>query len=135
MSFDPIDRPAHYAAGRKYEPIDVISDWQLNYRLGNALKYISRAGRKDPAKTIEDLKKAAWYINREISELQQSSPYAVSYQDVLEDHAACQFPQENLDSLYEYDWDPTLGPVEPYDPVPRVRRSRAIEDYCGQAEF
>lgn len=68
---DQIAHPAHYAEGRKHEPIDVIEDWKLGYHLGNATKYISRAGRKGgPDKAIEDLKKAAWYVNREISRLQ-----------------------------------------------------------------
>lgn len=49
------------------EPIDVIEAWGLNFRLANALKYISRAGRKDPSKTIEDLEKCGAYIRREIN--------------------------------------------------------------------
>lgn len=72
-----IDHPAHYAQGRKYEPIDVIEDWELGFSLGNAVKYISRAGRKQDyaeqdqlIKTIEDLKKSAWYLNREIERLE-----------------------------------------------------------------
>lgn len=69
--FDPINKPAHYTEGRKYEPIDVIRDWCLNFALGNAVKYISRAGRKDPTKTIEDLKKAVYYIQDEIKALEK----------------------------------------------------------------
>ena len=53
-----VNHPNHYAAGRKYEPIDVIEDWELGFCLGNAVKYISRAGRKDPSTHVEDLKKA-----------------------------------------------------------------------------
>lgn len=68
---DPINSPSHYADGRKYEPIHVIRDWNLNFSLGNAVKYISRAGRKDPTKTIEDLKKAIFYIQNEISALEE----------------------------------------------------------------
>jgi hypothetical protein len=62
---DPVNHPAHYTDG-KIEVIDFIEDKGLGFCLGNAVKYISRAGKKDPAKTIEDLKKAAWYLNREI---------------------------------------------------------------------
>jgi hypothetical protein len=51
----------------KYEAIDVIEDWQMNFNLGNALKYLSRAGYKDDI--IQDLKKAKWYIDREIQRL------------------------------------------------------------------
>ena len=60
-----IVEPAHYVENRKYEPALVIIDWQLPYCLGNALKYISRAGKKGDSK--EDLRKAMWYLNREIS--------------------------------------------------------------------
>ena len=56
-----------YTAGRKYEPRKVIADWGLNFNLGNAIKYISRAGRKGDK--IEDLKKAIQYIEFEIEEL------------------------------------------------------------------
>lgn len=67
---DQIDHPSHYADGRKYEPIDVITDWDLNFNLGNAVKYISRAGRKNPDKLIEDLKKAKFYLDYEITRLE-----------------------------------------------------------------
>lgn len=60
---EAVSHPNHYTAGRKYEPIEVISDWGLDFDLGNAVKYISRAGRKDPSKTKEDLEKAIFYIN------------------------------------------------------------------------
>ncbi len=63
-----VNHPPHYSEGRKYEPIDVIVDWNLNFPLGNTVKYISRAGRK--IDTLEDLKKAAWYLNYEIQRLE-----------------------------------------------------------------
>ena len=63
---DIINKPKHYNFAT-IEPIDVIEDWQLDFRLANALKYISRAGKKDPSKTKEDLQKAIWYINRYIT--------------------------------------------------------------------
>lgn len=69
QEYDIVNRPAHYTAGRKYEPINVINDWGLDFCLGNAVKYISRAGRKDKNKTIEDLQKAIWYINKYIEVL------------------------------------------------------------------
>lgn len=67
---DAVTHPAHYTDG-KIEVIDFIEDKNLNYHRGNAVKYIARAGKKDPAKEIEDLRKASWYINREIDRLQQ----------------------------------------------------------------
>ena len=66
MSKEMVDHPALYNRG-KYEAIDVIEEWQMNFNLGNALKYLSRAGHKDDI--IQDLKKAKWYIDREIQRL------------------------------------------------------------------
>ena len=68
MAHENINHPVHYNIG-KYEVIDVIEDWRLDFCLGNAVKYIARAGRKDPAKTEEDLKKAIWYIERFIKNI------------------------------------------------------------------
>lgn len=63
--FDAVQRPSHYA-DTKIEVIDYIEDKGFGYHLGNAIKYISRAGKKDPSKTVEDLRKAEWYIERYI---------------------------------------------------------------------
>lgn len=67
---DLANRPAHYTDG-KIEVIDFIEDKKLGFCLGNAIKYISRAGKKDPTKEVEDLKKAKWYIERRIKELKE----------------------------------------------------------------
>lgn len=69
---DPVNHPDHYRADTAYETIRVIEAWELGFCLGNTVKYISRAGRKGDA--IEDLKKAAWYLNREIERRERSSP-------------------------------------------------------------
>ena len=68
---DNVNHPAHYTFGN-IEVIDFIEDKKLGFHLGNAVKYISRAGRKDPARTVEDLRKAAWYLNRQIERLEGS---------------------------------------------------------------
>lgn len=60
---DNINWPKHYNTG-KIQPIDVIEDWKLDFRLANALKYIARAGKKDSNKIKQDLEKALWYIKR-----------------------------------------------------------------------
>ena len=65
---DMINHPKHYNRG--IEAIVVIESWKLGYCLGNVVKYICRSGIKDPAKDIEDLKKAAWYLNRRIKQLE-----------------------------------------------------------------
>ena len=67
---DAVNHPSYYTDGT-IEVIEYIEDKKLGYCLGNAVKYISRAGKKDPAKEIEDLQKADWYIKRRIMELEQ----------------------------------------------------------------
>ena len=68
---DNVNHPTHYTIGQ-IEVIDFIEDKELGFHLGNAVKYISRAGRKDADKTVEDLRKAVWYINRQIERLEMS---------------------------------------------------------------
>ena len=63
-----INHPHYYVDG-KIEVIDFIEDKQLDFHSGNAVKYIARAGKKDPSKEVEDLKKAVWYLNRKIEKL------------------------------------------------------------------
>lgn len=67
---DIINHPSHYTDG-KIEVIDFIEEKQLNFHRGNAIKYIARAGKKNKETEIEDLEKAAWYINREIQRLEK----------------------------------------------------------------
>ena len=62
---DLVNHPAHYNFGR-IEVIEFIEDQGLGYHLGNAVKYICRAGRKDESKEVEDLEKARWYLDRRI---------------------------------------------------------------------
>jgi hypothetical protein len=66
---DAVNRPSHYAEGwsNGAEVIDITEN--LNFNRGNAIKYIARAGRKDAMKVAEDLKKARWYIDRELKRL------------------------------------------------------------------
>lgn len=64
--------PPHYAK-LDPEPITVVEGWDLGFCLGNVLKYISRAGRKDASKHVEDLKKARWYLDREIARLETTA--------------------------------------------------------------
>jgi hypothetical protein len=68
---DMVEHPPHYKQGG-IETIDVIEAWQLGFCLGNAIKYISRAGKKDPGAELEDLKKARFYLNREIANIEKA---------------------------------------------------------------
>lgn len=76
--YDSVNNPQHYTDS-KIEVIEYIEDKNLGFCLGNAVKYISRAGKKhsgnltDKEKTIEDLKKAIWYLNRRIYEVENGT--------------------------------------------------------------
>lgn len=125
--------PSHYRGDRQFEPIAVIEDWGLNYRLGNALKYISRNGRKPGEDPREGLRKAIWYLEREIAALDKPSQYVpsdVQYEDVLEYYTQSidldeawpdPVPFDATDSVNDFwmegpdyvtGWDDSLGPIE-----------------------
>lgn len=65
-SHDPVNHPSHYTTGG-IETIDFIEAKGLGFCLGNVVKYVARAGKKDDK--LEDLKKARWYLDREIASL------------------------------------------------------------------
>lgn len=67
---DMVNHPSHYNQG-KYEVIDVIEDWNLNFNLGNCIKYIARCDFK--GKPIEDLEKAEFYLKHEIERRKMKS--------------------------------------------------------------
>jgi len=67
---DAVNHPSHYTAYHGLEIIDLTE--QMNFNKGNAVKYICRAGLKDPDKEIEDLEKASWYLRREIARIQST---------------------------------------------------------------
>lgn len=87
MSKEAVNHPEHYGgADNPYEAIKVIEAWKLGFCLGNTVKYISRAGKKcttppmlrhsaateQSLSALEDLKKARWYLDREISNLEKA---------------------------------------------------------------
>lgn len=67
---DLINYPPHYTSG-KIEVLDFIEDQQLGYHLGSVVKYVARAGKKNPLTKLEDLKKAQFYLNRKISNMEK----------------------------------------------------------------
>lgn len=69
---DKVNHPSYYNVGN-IEVIDYIQDKKLGFCLGNAIKYISRAGLKNKNTKVEDLTKAIWYIEREICNLENSN--------------------------------------------------------------
>ena len=70
-----VNHPDHYQFGENniYEAIKVIEAWDLDFHLGNTVKYISRAGKKETDKELQDLKKALWYLERKIQSLEKNN--------------------------------------------------------------
>lgn len=68
-----VNHPIHYGGDTQYEAIKVINAWNLGFETGNAVKYIARAGKKDPSKYIQDLEKAVWYLQHKIKMLKDGT--------------------------------------------------------------
>jgi hypothetical protein len=66
---DPVNHPSHYTQYQNLEVIDLVE--QMNFNKGNAVKYIARAGWKNPDTEVQDLEKAVWYIQREIQRIKE----------------------------------------------------------------
>ena len=70
---EQVNHPQHYGGqNNPYEAIKVIDAWDLGFSLGNTVKYISRAGKKNKQKELEDLKKALWYLQHHIQKLEDN---------------------------------------------------------------
>lgn len=70
---EQVNHPQHYGGkDNLYEAIKVIEAWDLGFHLGNAVKYISRAGKKSQETKKQDLEKAIWYLCRELSRMQEN---------------------------------------------------------------
>lgn len=71
---EQVNHPGHYGGSENvYEAIKVIEAWDLGFHLGNTIKYISRAGKKETDKELQDLRKAAWYLQRRIENLENGN--------------------------------------------------------------
>ena len=70
---EKVNHPDHYGGeDNTYEAIKVIEAWDLNFHLGNVVEYISRAGKKSK-NSVEDLKKAEWYLSRYVQFIQKTN--------------------------------------------------------------
>jgi hypothetical protein len=71
---DLVNNPSHYGgAENPYEAIKIVEAWNLGFCLGNVIKYVSRAGKKDNNTLLQDLEKARWYLDREIDNLSKGN--------------------------------------------------------------
>jgi hypothetical protein len=80
---DAVNHPSHYTAYKGLEVIDLTE--QMNFNRGNAVKYVCRAGLKDPDTEVEDLEKAVWYLRREITRVK-----GLNLQNAIDDERAKQ---------------------------------------------
>lgn len=93
---EAVNHPLHYGGeDNPYEHIKVARAWEMNYELGNATKYICRAGKKHDA--IEDLKKAAWYIHAEIQ--RRDPTYKTPQEEIKEMKKFKEYVHKRLDEL------------------------------------
>ena len=156
MTKDNVNHPSHYTEGRAFEVIDILEDWAKRAPdpvkgglYWNSTKYLGRLWDKE--NPLQDAKKARWYLDRLINKLEEEeapvSPYAVTYEDVLEDYAACAVRGEDLvaeygvqdvddqplahwDSDDDYMWDPTLGPVElSEEEIQEIRDNKDLDQF------
>lgn len=95
MSTEAVNHPAHYGGDTTYEAIKVITAWKLSFCLGNTVKYICRAGKKEPD-ALTDLRKALWYLNYEINRLENGpiEKFLVRCIDCM-NHYECSDPNDN----------------------------------------
>ena len=98
-----IKHPSHYTAGRKYEPKDVIRDWELNFNLGSVVKYISRAGRKGDK--IEDLEKARQFLDFEIEALKEERVEKITHSDFQAQPVEFPSGTPNIDQMSVVDFE------------------------------
>lgn len=71
MGTERVVHPPHYGGDTTYETIKVIEAWGLGFHLGNTVKYISRAGKKPGSDELEDLRKAKFYLDRRIAQMEE----------------------------------------------------------------
>jgi len=74
-----VDHPQHYGGDTVYEPIKIVDAFNLNFCLGNVIKYVLRAGRKPGEPKLDDLKKALWYLQHEVNKLEKEEAQRNDY--------------------------------------------------------
>ena len=101
MPSDPVNHPDHYTEGG-IETIDYIEAKGFNYHLGNAIKYISRAGLKEDE--IEDIKKAIWYLNRYLNKCKTSPSQSTELEGTSRSKKSHSDPLMSLRAQVGGDW-------------------------------
>lgn len=125
---EAVNHPKHYGgADNTYEAIKVIEAWNLDFCLGNTIKYIARAGKKDRGKLLEDLEKAAWYLNRKIESVKTRKDTA------CQQHKALYCVIEKKSTVFDLSSfvdDLTQGKLPRMHVKPRLVKSEHFTDHC-----
>lgn len=117
-----INHPDHYK-NNSIETIRVIEDWKLGFNLGNVVKYISRAGKKNPKAVVEDLQKAQWYLNREITNL-------MAEDDLIKIAESMSGDSDSIDATLEK-WKEASNPLEKASWLKHLKELLTNEDRYG----
>ena len=126
-----VNHPAHYTDG-KYETIEFIERHGFSFHEGNAIKYISRAGKKDPSKTIEDLEKALWYIKR-ASNAEDYRPDAITAHDYIIDKKLSPALASALALIEASEYEKAEGMLEAE--IKRLEKDESIDEQKDKGKF
>jgi len=125
---DIISNPAHYTEGRAYEPKDIIAKYELDFFMGNVVKYISRAGRKNGSSRIEDLEKARQYAIFEQNRLEEIDRGVFAGYDNVEEEAAKISADWELSEFLEEAFKPILEDYAySYKVSENIRKQSAVK--------
>jgi len=109
---ETVNHPAHYGGDTPYEAIKVIEAWELGFGLGNAVKYIARAEHK--GNQLEDLRKAAWYLQHEIERLGGQPACTHAWEELNPGQWVCKECLDEVDLTRSPDWTPPDAARCPY---------------------
>ena len=125
---DNVKNPSHYNRG-KIEVWEFIEDQGLDYHTGNAVKYIARAGFKDPFKEVEDLQKAVAFLERKIRLLSGTTIESETGMGAEEFIQSLTWEQkEYLDGKYKYREKMLIHFIDEY----KKHKTEKIKEYCLQ---
>jgi hypothetical protein len=125
---EKVDHPQHYGGDTIYEHIKVVEAWGLNYALGNATKYICRAGKKE--NELEDLRKAAWYLQHEIDRVERETEHNRRLRESLHVQA-----QSGFGVWVEENPLKQIAELEPITPPEIMKREKSLFDGLPKEDY
>lgn len=112
-----IEHPDYYGGkNNTYEAIKVIEAWELNFCMGNVIKYIARAGKKTEDR-IMDLKKAQFYLQHEIDRMESNAPDICAPIAKPDDEPSLTIPGSSQEGRESVDTDARETVFQPYTTI------------------